>query len=84
MQPTDLGVLQIEPTDLCNLSCSMCAPHNEGWDQIHAVPKGVMDMTLCEHIIDGLADDGARFDHIIFQWLGDPAPSVAENAADGG
>ena len=73
MQPTDLGVLQIEPTDLCNLSCSMCAPHNEGWDQIHAVPKGVMDMTLYEHIIDGLANDGARFDHIIFQWLGDPS-----------
>ncbi len=73
MQPIDLGVLQIEPTDVCNLKCSMCAPHKEGWDQIHSVPKGMMDMALYEKIIDGLAVDGARFDHIIFQWLGDPS-----------
>jgi len=73
MQTTDLGVLQIEPTDICNLRCSMCAPHHEGWEQIHAVPKGIMDMDLYEQIIDGLANDGARFDHIIFQWLGDPS-----------
>ena len=73
MQPRHLGVLQIEPTDLCNLTCSMCAPHHEGWEQIHAVPKGVMDMTLYRHIVDGLVADDARFDHIIFQWLGDPS-----------
>jgi len=73
MQPKHLGVLQIEPTDLCNLTCSMCAPHNEGWEQIHAVPKGVMDMTLYRRIVDGLVEDDARFDHIIFQWLGDPS-----------
>ena len=73
MQPRHLGVLQIEPTDLCNLTCSMCAPHHEGWEQIHAVPKGVMDMALYRRIMDGLVADDARFDHIIFQWLGDPS-----------
>ena len=56
MQSKDLGVLQIEPTDICNLRCSMCAPHHEGWEQIHAVPKGIMDMGLYEQIIDGFMD----------------------------
>ena len=73
MQPSHQGVLQIEPTDHCNLSCTMCAPHHEGWEQVHAVPKGIMDMDLYRHIIDGLVADGTRFDHIIFQWLGDPS-----------
>ena len=73
MQPVHDGVLQIEPTDLCNLRCKMCAPHAEGWEQIHAVPKGSMDMALYARILDGLVDDDCRFDHIIFQWLGDPS-----------
>ncbi len=73
MQPVHDGVLQIEPTDMCNLRCKMCAPHAEGWEQIHAVPKGSMDMGLYESIIDGLVRDDCRFDHIIFQWLGDPS-----------
>ena len=73
MQPVHDGVLQIEPTDMCNLRCKMCAPHAEGWEQIHAVPKGSMDMALYESIIDGLVRDDCRFDHIIFQWLGDPS-----------
>ncbi len=73
MQPVYDGVLQIEPTDMCNLRCKMCAPHAEGWKQIHAVPKGSMDMRLYESIIDGLVQDNCRFDHIIFQWLGDPS-----------
>jgi len=51
----------------------MCAPHHEGWEEIHAIPKGTMDMGLYERIIDGLAADEVRFDHIIFQWLGDPS-----------
>lgn len=73
MQPRYDGVLQIEPTDLCNLSCTMCAPHHEGWEQIHAVPKGRMDVDMFARIIDGLVADDCRFDHIIFQWLGDPS-----------
>jgi len=73
VQPQYDGVLQIEPTDLCNLSCTMCAPHHEGWEQIHAVPKGKLDVALFGRIVDGLVADDCRFDHIIFQWLGDPS-----------
>ena len=73
MQPAYDGVLQIEPTDHCNLSCRMCAPHHERWEQVHAVPKGTLDMGLYQHILDGLVADDCRFDHVIFQWLGDPS-----------
>ena len=87
MQPTHDGVLQIEPTDLCNLRCRMCAPHHEGWSEIHAVPKGTMDMALYAKILAGLVTDDLRFDHIIFQWLGDPSlhpelPSMLSMAAE--
>jgi len=67
------GVLQIEPTDRCNLSCTMCTPHHLRQEQIHGIPKGVMDLALYRRIVDGLVADDARFDHIIFQWLGDPS-----------
>lgn len=66
-------VLQVEPTDHCNLSCRMCAPHHEGWEQIHRVPKGFLDADRFGRILDGLVRDDRRFDHIIFQWLGDPS-----------
>jgi len=58
----------------------MCAPHHEGWEQIHAVPKGTMDMNVYRSILDGLVKDDCRFDHIIFQWLGDPSlhPALPE------
>ena len=76
----NFGVLQIEPTDHCNLKCKMCTPHAEGFKTIHGVPKGSMDLELYRDIIDGLAHDGAKFDHIIFQWLGDPSlhPNLEE------
>ena len=67
------GVLQIEPTDHCNLSCTMCTPHHMRQEQIHRIPKGYMDMGVYESIIDGLVKEDCRFDHIIFQWLGDPS-----------
>ncbi len=51
----------------------MCAPHHEGWEEIHAVPKGRLDVDLYTRIVDGLVADDCRFDHIIFQWLGDPS-----------
>jgi MoaA/NifB/PqqE/SkfB family radical SAM enzyme len=73
VQPVHDGVLQIEPTDHCNLSCKMCAPHHEGWEQVHAVDKGKLDVDLFRRIVDGLVADDCRFDHIIFQWLGDPS-----------
>ncbi|MCB9792645.1 MAG: SPASM domain-containing protein [Alphaproteobacteria bacterium] len=67
------GVLQIEPTDHCNLSCRMCLPHFEGRSQIHGVPKGFMDLGLYRRVLDGLVEEQCRFDHLIFQWLGDPS-----------
>jgi len=73
MQPTGDGVLQVEPTDHCNLSCRMCAPHHEGWETVHGVPKGYLDPELWARVVAGLAEDDVRFDHIIFQWLGDPS-----------
>jgi hypothetical protein len=72
MSLADLGVLQIEPTDQCNLRCTMCAPHHEGWETIHNVPKGFLSVSLWQKIVDGFVEDDLRFDHIIFQWLGDP------------
>lgn len=73
MQPTGHGVLQVEPTDHCNLSCRMCAPHHEGWETVHGVAKGYLDPERYSRILDGLVADGVSFDHIIFQWLGDPS-----------
>jgi len=66
-------VLQVEPTDHCNLACRMCAPHFERWEQVHGVPKGYLDPDLWERVLDGLVADDQRFDHVIFQWLGDPS-----------
>lgn len=71
--PDSFGVLQIEPTDRCNLRCTMCAPHHEAWPQIHGVPKGLMDLGVYSGLLDGLVADNCHFDHIIFQWLGDPS-----------
>jgi MoaA/NifB/PqqE/SkfB family radical SAM enzyme len=73
VQPIGDGVLQVEPTDHCNLSCSMCAPHHERWETVHGIAKGMLDPQLWEQILDGLVADDCRFDHIIFQWLGDPS-----------
>lgn len=66
------GVLQVEPTDICNLRCTMCAPHFEQWDQIHSVPKGYLSVSLWKSIVDSFVREDISFDHIIFQWLGDP------------
>lgn len=71
--PAYLGVLQIEPTDHCNLACRMCAPHAERWDTVHGVPKGFLDLGLYSRILDGLVAEDCRFDHVILQWLGDPS-----------
>ena len=77
MQPSGAGVLQVEPTDHCNLRCRMCAPHHEGWETVHGVPKGLRPVSLWERVLDGLVADNVCFDPIIFQWLGDPSPRVA-------
>lgn len=66
-------MLQIEPTDRCNLACGMCAPHAERWPTVHGVPKGLLDPELHDALLDGLVRDDCRFDHVIYQWLGDPS-----------
>lgn len=66
------GVLQVEVTDFCNLKCKMCKPHLEQWHQIHGIPKGFLDVELWKQCAIGLQRDAIIFDHVIFQWLGDP------------
>lgn len=66
-------MLQIEPTDHCNLACTMCAPHAERWRTVHGVPKGYLSPRLYTRILNGLVADDLRFDHVILQWLGDPS-----------
>jgi hypothetical protein len=68
------GVLQIEPTDFCNLTCPMCHPQQGFRPTLHGdLLKGYMDMGLYRRIIFGIAAGGVHFDHVIFQWLGDPS-----------
>jgi len=67
------GVLQIEPTDHCNLRCVMCAPQTGQARAPHGgTRKGTMDPGLFRQIIEGIAADGVLFDHLILQWLGEP------------
>lgn len=67
------GVLQIEPTDFCNLRCLMCAPQLKNLRTLHGdLPKGYMELCLFHKIIDDLKASDVCFDHLIFQWLGDP------------
>ena len=66
------GVLQVEPTDHCNLQCKMCRPHRDSWSEIHGVSKGFLSIDLWRKIVDDFVEQRIEFDHIIFQWLGDP------------
>lgn len=68
------GVLQIEPTDFCNLTCPMCHPQQGFRPNLHGdLLKGYMDTDLFKKIIDGIEASDVCFDHLIFQWLGDPS-----------
>ena len=68
------GVLQIEPTDFCNLTCPMCHPQQGFRPNLHGdLLKGYMDTSLFRQIVDGIAASDVCFDHVIFQWLGDPS-----------
>ena len=67
-----IGVLQIEPTDYCNLHCKMCKPHHQRWPSIHGIPKGFLSLTFFEQLVNNFLKEHVEFDHIIFQWLGDP------------
>ncbi len=65
-------VLQIEPTDLCNLLCPMCAPQVCQADVHRGLRPGFMDMDLYRDIILDLRRNAFELDHLIFQWLGEP------------
>lgn len=51
----------------------MCTPHAKQWDSIHGIPKGYLSTDTWAHITKGLRKEQVLFDHIIFQWLGDPS-----------
>ena len=54
------GVLQIEPTDFCNLTCPMCHPQQGFRPNLHGdLLKGYMDMDLYRQIIDGIVSQMA-------------------------
>jgi len=78
--PSHLGVLQVEPTDHCNLACRMCPPHAEHWPSVHGVPKGFLDVDRYRELLERMVREDCRFDHVILQWLGDPSvhPRLAE------
>ncbi len=68
------GVLQIEPTDFCNLTCPMCHPQQGFRPNLHGdLAKGYMDTSVFRSIVDGIERSDVCFDHVIFQWLGDPS-----------
>jgi sulfatase maturation enzyme AslB (radical SAM superfamily) len=74
MNLRNCGVLQIEPTDFCNLTCPMCHPQQGFRPNLHGdLLKGYMDTGLFRRIVDGIAASDVCFDHVIFQWLGDPS-----------
>ncbi|NOZ87614.1 MAG: radical SAM protein [Deltaproteobacteria bacterium] len=64
-------VLQIEPTDFCNLACAMCSPQKSGKPHGNVKP-GFMAFDLYKKIIHGIAKRGPDLDHMILQWLGEP------------
>ncbi|MGC6507866.1 MAG: radical SAM/SPASM domain-containing protein [Myxococcota bacterium] len=65
--------MQIEPTDHCNLRCQMCTPHAKQWPQIHGISKGYLKVDTWRQITEDFHRHHIEFDHIIFQWLGDPS-----------
>ncbi len=73
-------VLQIEPTDLCNLACPMCGPQVRAGDVHAGLRPGFMDMALYRGVIDDLRAHGFDLDHLILQWLGEPTlhPELVE------
>jgi len=79
-------VLQIEPTDLCNLRCPMCSPQVEEGDVHRGLRPGFLDLDLYRAVIDDIAEHRFDLDHLIFQWMGEPTlhPSLEEMVAVAG
>ncbi len=76
-------VLQIEPTDLCNLRCPMCAPQLRDGEVHGRLRPGFMDLGLYRRVIRDIADARLELDHLILQWLGEPTlhPELEEMVA---
>ncbi len=73
--PKGMGVLQLEPTDLCDLRCQMCQPHHRPHlpgSGVHGVPSGFMEMSLFRKILRELLSGDSSLDHLILQWMGEP------------
>lgn len=51
----------------------MCPPHRDRWDSVHGVAKGFLSVALHDRLLDTLVADDCTFDHVIYQWLGDPS-----------
>lgn len=73
-------ILQIEPTDHCDLRCGMCGPHRDASNDPHAIPRGFLQPARIEGILKRLCEENRRFDHVILQWMGEPLlhPSFPE------
>lgn len=61
----------------------MCTPHAQQWPQIHGIDKGFLKVDTWRQITEDLRRHHIEFDHIIFQWLGDPSlhPQLPELVA---
>lgn len=75
-----LRFLAIGTTGTCNASCIHCPT---GKEETAHVPRNAMPMDLFCKLIDGIADNGIRFDHrVVFGLFGDGLvdPLVEERA----
>ena len=66
-----IGVLQVEPTDCCNYIVK-CASLIIKMAFCSRDPKGFFYLDVFEQLVNNLLEEQVEFDHIIFQWLGDP------------
>src|SRR3972149_8693900 len=66
--------VQIEPTELCNLSCEFCHWHNnslkETFSNFDFTGKRVFDLSRLMNLVDEFAECGVRA--IAFTGAGDP------------
>ena len=84
LEMTTAPVLQIEPTDLCNLRCPMCSPQVCEGDVHRGIRTGFMDLELYRDVVRDLQESRFELDHLILQWLGEPTlhPDLEEMIAE--
>ncbi|MDD2716416.1 MAG: SPASM domain-containing protein [Candidatus Wallbacteria bacterium] len=65
--------LQLEVTDLCQLSCGFCSQKYRDWETVHGRPeKGLMELPLLEKIISDLSTLPFPVRMLSLFWLGEP------------